>query len=154
MAFVNEIVSEENIKKYDLDALMREFSSFAWREGRPSTFVHAWTIDRERDIYFIPVQTVEEVGQSGRPQPTQRKICILDWQGKRVRLMIDRAAGSSVKHADSPFRIVWELLQLDTSHIPDVAHNEVIDVLKAALTAYGNFGAHRQVPNTVVEFKF
>lgn len=154
MAFVNEIVSEEDIKEYGLDELMREFSPWPWREGRPVTFVHAWTIDRERDIYFVLVKSVEEVGQSGRPQPTPKKVCILGWHGKRVRLTIDRAKGSSVMVNEVPFRIVWDLVDLDASQLPDVSRSELVQVLKEALTTYGQMGVHYQVPNTVVEFTF
>jgi hypothetical protein len=154
MPFMNEIVSEEDINKYALDELMREFRPFAWHEGRPSTFVHAWTIDRDRDIYFIPVKTVEEVGPSGRPEPTRRKVCILNWQGKRVRALINLAAESSVRFSEPLFRIVWELLELDTSQLPNVPRSEIIQVLKEALTVFGHHGAHRQIPSTVVEFKF
>ena len=154
MAFVNEIVSEEDIKKFGLDELMREFRSYTWRNGRPSTFVHAWTIDRGRGIFFVPVKVVEEIGPSGRPEPTRRDICILGWQGKRVQLTIDRGAGSSVQFADSPFRIVWELVDINTSQIPEMPREEIIGVLKEALTVFGHDGVHWQVPNTVVEFSF
>jgi hypothetical protein len=154
MAFVNEIVSEEDIRKYRLDELMHHFRSFAWRSGRPSTFTHTWTIDRERDVYFIPVKTIEEIGPSGRPEPTRRRVCILNWQGTRVELTIDRAAGSSSNHSDSPFRIVWELISIDQSQLSDVSREEVLRVLKEALVAYGDYGLHGQVPDTVIEFKF
>jgi len=154
MAFVNEIVSEEDIKKYGLDELMKEFCSWAWREGRPATFVHAWTIDRSRDIYLVFVKSIEEVGQSGRPQPTTKKVCVLSWQGKRVQFTIDRAKGSSSMLDEVPFRIVWELVQLDVSQLPDVPRGEIVNAVKEALAVFGHRGSHRQVPNTVVDFTF
>jgi hypothetical protein len=154
MAFVNELVSEEEIRQYGLDELMKEFRPFAWRDGRPTTFEHAWTIDRSRGIFFIPVKTIEEVGQSGRPQPTRKKICILNWKGRRAQLTIDRAAGSSISYSDAPFRIVWDLVDLDTTQLPDVPREEMIQTIKDALRAYGDFGAYRDVPNTEVSFEF
>ncbi|HPW09148.1 MAG TPA: hypothetical protein PLD78_15995 [Burkholderiaceae bacterium] len=154
MVFVNEIVSEEDIQKNNLDALLAEFQAYSWREGRPSTFTHAWTIDRERNIYFLPVKSVEETGQSGRLQPTRGKICILNWENSRIQLLISRDANSSVDYKAPIFRIIWDLLELDASAAPNLPRREIVKVLKEALTVFGDDGAHLQVPNTLVEFKF
>ena len=154
MAFVNEIVSEEDIKKYGLDELMKEFSSWEWRDGRPVGFVHLWAIDRARDIFFLLVKSIEEVGPSGRPEATTKTLCILSWRGSRIKLTIDKAVGSSTRFSDSPFRIVWDLLALDLSQLPHVSREEVVQVLKDALTTFGHRGAYRQYANTLVEFKF
>jgi hypothetical protein len=153
MAFENEIPSEEDIREYGLDELKKEFDEWGWRDGRPAAFFHSWTIDRERDLYFLPVKTIEESRDAGIPEPTTRRICILNWKGQRIQLLLDRV-GCSKSFSDSPFRIVWDLLGLDLSSAPALKSEEVDRVLKEALTAYGYRGAHKQVPNTIVEFKF
>jgi hypothetical protein len=155
MAFANELVSEEDNKKYRLDDLLAEFNRFDWRLGRPPGFSPAWTIDRERDIYFVLVGSIEESGPSGRPEPTARSRWILNWQGRRAQFLIERdwAAGSRASD-DSPFRVVWNLKWIDTSGMPDVPREQLICWLKEALTAYGHSGAHGQFPNTIVSFYF
>ena len=154
MGFVNEIVSEEDIETHGLDDLYAEFSPLKWRDGRPATFKHAWTVDRERSFYFAVVKQVEETGPSGRSEPTQKYVCVLNCQGSRVLIETRRTSNSSVLFSDSPFRIVWELLAINTSQLPQVPREHVIGILKEALTVFGHRGAHRQVPNTVVQFSF
>jgi hypothetical protein len=154
MAFVNQFTSEEDIEKYGLDSLLKKFRPFAWREGRPSVFRHAWTIDRERNIYFLPVKSVESVGPSGRPEATTERMWVLGWQGKELQVSLDRAAGTWANLVQSPIRIVWKLTRLDMSEMPQLSREEVIAVLKEALTVYGEAGAHHQVPSTAVEFLF
>lgn len=155
MPFVNELVSEEDNMKYGLDELLAEFNAFKWKQGRPPGFSPAWTIDRERDMYFVPVKSIEETGPSGRPEPTAMTSWILNWRGRRALFTIERVwAASSRDFRDSPFRVVWDLKSCDTSGMSDVSREQVIGWLKEALTAYGHFGAKGQVPNTVVSFMF
>jgi hypothetical protein len=154
MAFVNEIVSEEDVQKNGLDQLLTEFNQFSWQDGRPLGFIHAWTVDRERNIFYLPVQTVEVVGPSGRPEPTTKKVGILNWQGKSIRLIINRTPESSSRFKESPFKIIWELVEIDLTQVADVPVTKVLQVLKEALITYGHRGAHHQVNNTIVEFTF
>jgi hypothetical protein len=155
MAFVNEIVSEEDIRKYGLDELLAEFNPFKWKRGRPPGFVPAWTIDRERGIYFGLVKSIEESGPSGRPEPTGRTSWILNCQGRRAQFTVERVweAGSR-ELTDSPFRVVWDLKWADTSGMPNVSQEQAIGWVKEALTVYDHAGAKGQVPNTVVSFMF
>jgi hypothetical protein len=155
MAFVNEFVAEEDNKKYAVDELLAEFNRFNWRHGRPPGFSPAWTIDRERDIYLILVKSIEEVGPSGRPEPTGKANWILSWQGRRAQFTIERVwAAGSTDFADSPFRVVWSLKWSDTSEVPDVPREQLVACLKEALTAYGHSGVKGQVANTTVSFNF
>ena len=156
MAFVNEITSEEDIQKYGLDELKREYfpSDCEWINGRPPAFRHAWTIDRERDIYFMPVKMVTEIGGSGRPEPTNRTIAHLNFQGRRVPMIIERTYCSH-SFTDNPFRIFWDLVKIDTSKAPEIPEATVISVLKEALTTFGYSGAKRErSAGTIVEFGF
>jgi hypothetical protein len=153
MAFENEIPSEEDIREYGLDDLKKEFDEWGWRDGRPAAFFHSWTIDRERDLYFLPVKTIEESRDAGIPEPTTRRICILNWKGQRIQLLLDRV-GCSKSFSETPFRVAWNLLEIDLSSVPEVPKEEIIRALREALVVYGYRGAYRQVPNTVVEFWF
>ncbi len=56
MAFVNEYVSEEDIRKYDLVTLRLQYNPVWKKEGKlPYNYQFTWTIDRERDIFLISV---------------------------------------------------------------------------------------------------
>lgn len=154
MAFVNEIVSEEDIQKYGLDEIKKKFDPYGWKE-RPKFFTHAWTIDRERDIYFMQAKMVEENGPSGRPEPTSKYIFILNIQGREVQVLLKRIRCPK-SFSDSPFIIGWSLLEITDLAALDLSKvDSVIQTLKEALTTYGYEGAkHKPIPNTIVEFDF
>jgi hypothetical protein len=154
MAFVNELVSEDDIRKYALDEVKAKFNSWSWREGRPVGFRHNWTIDRERNVYLMQAKTVEKAGSSGLAEPTARSIWILNWEGIPIRIELEKLPASSFEFSDSPFRVVWALIDMDTSPVRNVSRLEILQVLKDALMTYGYRGAQRQLPNTVVEFSF
>ncbi len=151
MTFVNEFPSESDIRKYKLDALMAEFHTFEWRNGRPSGFTHAWTVDRTSEKYLIEVEMVDEFGPSGRPEPTTRSIFALVIGGERILATVDHAGGSK-SFSDCPFKVVRSLINLDMPK--GMARTHVVKPLKDALTAYGYRGAHRQVERTFVVFDF
>ncbi len=153
MSFVNEVVPESEVQSCGLDDLKREFDEWAWRNGRPAGYWHAWTIDRERGIYFYPVKIIEETGASGRPEPTSKILCILDYQGKRIKLLLDRTHLPS-SFSESPFRVSWKLLEMDMSRAPEIPQDLILSVLKEVLAIYGYRGAYKQVPNTVVNVDF
>jgi hypothetical protein len=154
MAFVNEIVSEDEVKQLGLDAVVAKFDRKYWRKGRPVGFSHNWTIDRERDIFLMQVKIVETTGATGLATPSRRSVWILVWHGVIIRVELEKLAESSSAFTDSPFRVVWGLFALDSTEIPGIPKQEVLRVLKDALEVYGFWGAHRQLPNTIVEFRF
>ncbi|MES9814882.1 MAG: hypothetical protein ABW159_18735, partial [Candidatus Thiodiazotropha sp.] len=53
-----------------------------------------------------------------------------------------------------PYTMRWELVGIHPQNNLGKTQNEIINILKEALTAYGHLGVHKQVPNTVVEFNF
>lgn len=154
MTFVNEFVPEEDVKKYDLDGLLNSYNPYSLNKLPHAGFKHSWTVDRERGGYFLPVKTVEEVGASGRNEPTNRKIFVLGWQDKTFSVELALSPETSSKIHAVPFKIVWELVRITPSELPDVLTKEILEIAKEALAVYGLWGVHRQVPNTSVEFKF
>ena len=154
MAFVNEFVSEEDIQRFGLDELMRHFNplSLGWSKGRPEAFRHTWTIDRERGLWLMEAKWIEETGPTGRNEPTTKRIFILDWQGERIRFLLDRTR--SPKFSDSPFYVKWSLLEMHMPATLDVPRQTIISLLKEALVAYGDWGARSQVTNTLVTLSF
>ena len=149
MAFVNEYVSEEDIKKYNLEEDWIRRNPHYRTQGRPTSCPLKWTIDRERNIYFMIIGGVgaREANDLGIP-------CALIWQGKEISVTLKLAKGSSDNLNKNPFIRVWDLINIGTSNVEMVSDKEILQTLKEALTVYGYSGAHRQVPNTIVEFNF
>ena len=143
MAFVNEYVSERDIEKFKLDDLCKR-----WWGHLPPRHRHAWTIDRERESFFIPMR-------SGREWNSNSTRAVLFYQGVELAVDVARADGSSGMLNESPFRVVWDLEGIAFPvGAPPIPREDIESVLKDALTAFGFDGANRQLPNTVVEFKF
>ena len=154
MPFANEIVSDPDIDKHGLDDLMKGYDAWGWRRGRPSVYKHSWTVDHERGVFVKAVKTWLEVGPSGRSEPTTKTTWVVDVQGQRAVAILDRAPGSSFRLADSPYRIIWNLIQLDLPPTAALTEALVLSLLKEALAVYGIMGVFLQAPNTVVSFNF
>ena len=130
MAFVNEYIPEEDIKKYDIPA---------WNEKYlRSNFRPAWTIDRERDIYLRYMHT-------GREASNDQWIFCFYWKGDMLSAELQVSGendpdGLLVKH--------YKLLRLMFSlfdPLPDslCSHkSEILADLKEALIAFGDLGIH------------
>lgn len=146
MAFVNEYISDEDIKNYEIEKVWLSFNAQYIGKSRPAGFRFQWTIDRERNIYFMVV------AGGGRADHEDGTACVLNWHGRQTTVRINEADGSSANLNDRPFKIIWELL--NTPSLDSVSNQEILGALKEALTAYGYEGARLQVPSTIVEFKF
>lgn len=153
MAFVNEFVSEVDIKRHGLDELMRKHNHWNWRDGRPSTFRHAWTIDRERNAFALPLFSWTD-DRSDRPMATRKQSWVVDWQGYRAIAVIDRAPSSSSDLNDAPYRINWVLVDLDLTSAGNLSREQALMLLKEALTVYGHLGLYLQPTVTDVTFNF
>lgn len=142
MAFVNEYVSDEDVKKYNLADVRK-----AWNCDIPPGFKYVWTFDRERDCYFILLR-------SGREEFANRAHCVLYFQGGHWDVEILKELGGSQSAAENPYRIIWGLVEIKNLQGDSVPREEFVPVLKEALTAYGYRGVHSQIDNTIVEFTF
>ncbi len=145
MSFVNEYVSAEDVKRYQLDGIWGKYHPVYG--GIPSNFRHYWTIDSARNIYF-------KVMNIGREELSGVHTCLLYLDGEPIKVKVELGDESSGNLNDQPFIIVWHLVGVWPSKIDAVSNKEMIEILKEALTVFGYSGARRQVPNTVVKFKF
>jgi hypothetical protein len=145
MAFVNEFASDEDIEKYDLNGVWNKYHPL--RKGKFYLGQRPWfTIDRDRNIFFMIIG-------GSRDEPTRKKALI--WiDGQHVVVEIDLAKGCSPNIKDVPYKIIWDLVGVRPQLDINKTQNEIIGILKEALTVYGHFGVHMQVPNTIVGFNF
>ncbi len=145
MGFVNEYASDEDIEKYELHEIWDKYHPR--RRGdyyggeRPS-----FTIDRENKIFFMVIaRGIREEGNQAT--------FLLSWNGEHITGRIKQDGGSS-ELGSSPFLRVWHLLMLDRPESSKVSDSEVKNCLKDALKVYGYWGVRKQIPNTIVKFKF
>lgn len=144
MAFVNEYISDNDVKKFQLDELWLKYHP-AYKSV-PDYYRYRWTIDRERDTYFM-------IMGSGREELSNRATCVLCIKGNLYEIELDIARGTSLSYSDQPYKLIWEMASFWPSEHKIEQRAEIINLLKDALTAYGAEGVRRQVADTIVEFK-
>jgi hypothetical protein len=136
MAFVNEVVSDADIAKYNLP--------FKPGAGR------YWTRDKERDCYLwggIVDRYAFEYDHEGQFD--------FYWKGVLLRVFLALGKGSE-SFKDSPYRIVWnEVTHVQPCDFGGLARRDVLVLLKNALTVYGYDGRKNIfAPNWLVTFNF
>jgi hypothetical protein len=145
MAFINEYISEEDMKKYDIKGVWKKYHPSTTDEEAASQ-TYTWTIDRDREAFFIPIM-------SGREEFSGQKTCAFWWKGTLFSVLIVYAGGA-LDYAASKGSVVWELLNIlkpTSSTVPDA---EIIPLLKDALTAYRLSGVAFPINDYQVTFKF
>lgn len=156
MAFVNEFVSEEDIEKYDLDALWNRYNQRG--EQMPAlrlsgSYKHYWTIDRELDVWLMFAEIVysqaAEFSRSGYPEPTREHIFILNMKEINYEIRLYKLESSSRNFAENPFKIEWKLLSIKPEVPNMLSENEVMLIIKDAITEFGYNGIKKSVPNTL-----
>lgn len=136
MAFVNEVVSDDDIAKYRLP--------FKPGAGR------YWTRDRERDCYLWGgivenfAYGYEQVGHFD-----------FYWNGILLQITLDMGKGSD-SFKDSPYRIIWnKVTHIQPSDLGGLIKWDLFLLLKTALTAYGYDGRMNVfAPKRKVDFNF
>lgn len=144
--FVNENVSREDVEKYGLQEIVFRFRPLERRW--PESIAYNWTVDRSRDVFLMRLRT-------GTGELGNRITWVLSEKGRLFEIFTDlEAEGSSKSLDDRPFKIEWSLVRLMPMPDSEVERAEVLGLLKEALTAYGFWGPWRQIPETVVTFRF
>lgn len=136
MSFVNEFVSNADVKKYDLDEVNYKF----WKAD--SRF--DWTINRERDIYLRWMK-------SGRGESGLQQEFSLYWDGT---LLAVRMSSSCVLRQDGTKALIWKLHHLVLPGAMKARRDEIIEDLKEALTVYKTDGVRSTHDEHSVIFEF
>ena len=133
MAFVNEFVSDEDVKKYDLEGLYKK-----WRKETPPNFLTEWrwTVDREKDSYFIRMQT----GYGTDRERADHVRGVLYYRGVQWKVEFRYEPGCSNSFSDHHFRMIWGFVSIKHPEGGSVPEAELLPVLKEALIAYKVWG--------------
>ncbi len=137
MAFVNEYVSEEEAKKYDLDGINRQF-------GRDPDIRYSWTIDRERNVFLMWIK-------AGREEFASEETFVLWWDGLVVPVYTIKGGGGRLSEKSTT---IWRLRGIDLPSELTDKRDELIAVLKEALTEYKVFGIGVPVADHTAIFEF
>ncbi|MGH1471536.1 MAG: hypothetical protein ACRBCS_10105 [Cellvibrionaceae bacterium] len=146
MSFVNEYISKEDIEKYGIEKAYIRYHPFLIEDGVPSYHKFDWTVDRASDTYLVQMKT-------GREEWANRVTWIFGYKDKEFTIELDKKKGS-LSFNESPYLIVWDLVDIKPSDLSESEREIVISLLKDALTVYGYFGVRRQIENTQVKFNF
>jgi hypothetical protein len=136
MAYVNEFVPEEDVRKYGLEEINARFRKVDVR--------YSWTIDREKDIYLRLID-------SGREEFCDEYRFNLYWKGSLLLVKL-RVKGAGVRGGAGWSR--WSLLKLDLPETLESQRDEILSDLKLALSAFKDFGIRSSTTEHTASFDF
>ena len=159
MAFVNEYISDENIEKFQINELMNSYQvEQGYRGQKPfpdKYYKHHWTIDKERESWFMWVDTPHDSLEPSRY--TGERFFIFNYQDKNIEVVLRKVfEESSSKLTDNPFNVVWRLDCITPESIEELSHEDIVELVKEALNVYGVEGVEISIPteNIIVTCKF
>lgn len=126
MAFVNEYITEEDAKKYTLEAIDQKFIVGGTRSRQ-------WTADVGRRIFLRLVSR-------GREELSHTSTWILFWHGDLVVVGLDLIGTSGGRAQPSSAHYRMRSLEIP-AHLAD-RRDEILADLKEALTAYKDGGVY------------
>ena len=145
MDFVNEYISEEDIKKYGIREIWDQFHPFS-KNDMNLLKKHSWTVDRDRDVFFIPAK-------SGREEKSNQIIAMLWWE--EIYLSVTLAnVGGKLDYLNKIGSVVWALIDIWRPGDSTISDTVIIPVLKEALIAYQFDGIRNPMTEYKVEFTF
>jgi len=150
MAIINEYVSQEDIKKYNLEKLVKKYEFYPIS---PSLDSISWTVDKERGIWLIRCGRERDPDiDHGR---TNEHIFTLHYKGVDIEARVWLEEDSQTNIYISPFIVIWKFLSVDPSSFDGVDEKEIKEVLKEFLTAHGHRGirAQEEAKNAIVKFR-
>ncbi|MDP3138212.1 MAG: hypothetical protein Q8N17_18000 [Burkholderiaceae bacterium] len=142
MAFVNEIIGDEDRKKYGLDELN---NSLRMRGRTPQ---RDWTIDHERDIYLRQIASnSRELADFDYGERRPNFTWHFYWQGELMTVCLEVTDSGSDAKRDGHGWVRYQLMDCYQKgfFIPVNLldqRDEIIAALRAALTAYGGGGVY------------
>lgn len=134
MPFINELIPEADKARID-------WSKFrAWPFSDPHD-PWKWTIDRENDVFFIGLET-------GRWSEHQPSTFALSWKGHVVRIEAeDRGVGEFTTGVD----MFWTISKVEIPPELRTHKEEVLDILRKAVDAYGSTYRREQVKSVHID---
>jgi len=139
MEFINEYASKEDIKKYDVEKFIEKFK---WHNGHPRIDNFSWTIDKERELWFAKFG--EETDPKIDHASTRENIFILHYKDTDIEVRLWQEEDGQCNIYKSPFILIWKYLSATPNSFAKVKEEEIKEVLKEALLAYGNRGVRAQ----------
>lgn len=153
MAFVNELIPQEDIEKYGLVALCAEYSKddSKYVGVQDPTWKFDWAIDREKEIWLIRMASAVNPDFKF-PSPTQETIFILHYRGSNieVRLLNEQI---SMSNQEIPYKTGWQYLSMNPCNTGKVTEEELKAIVKEAIQTYKELGI-RGKRTTVTEITF
>jgi hypothetical protein len=146
MAFVNEYASDDDVERYGLREIWDKYHPMDKGEyfyGRKAE----WTVDRDNQAFLM-------LAAIGIREDSNKLEFLLWLNGTEVIASLTMLPGSSARLDDDPFVIVWGLNYLRIKKGIEIPKEQILDVLKSALSTYGYWGIRHQIPNTEVRFHF
>lgn len=144
MAFVNEYVSEDDVKKYRLEELLKQFGRLDWIEDPLPGFRLHWTIDRERDVFIMKMR-------SGREEFSNCLTFAMWWKGSILNVELKIGGDGSLV---GKVTTIWSLTKI---YYPDGfsgSQAQVAQDLKDALSEYKVSGVTWPVADHEAVFEF
>jgi hypothetical protein len=153
MAFINEYISEEDIEKYQINEVMNSYQGEG--EFPKKYYKHLWTIDKEKESWFMWVDMPHEPLDHTRF--TGENFFILHYKDKNIEIVLKKVfEESSVKNIENPYYITWKLDRISKPKaLQNLSDDEIIEILKEALNVYANEGIRTKIPqeNIIVKLK-
>jgi len=137
MAFVNEYVSPQDVKKYDLDGIKQRF-------GKDPDIRYQWTVDRERNVFLMWME-------AGREERSHDETFSMHFKG--TNFLVHLVGFSAGKIAEK-VTTTWQLEKLGIPPELESRRSEIIDALKEALTEYKASGIGVPVADHTAFFEF
>lgn len=147
MAFVNEYISQHDIKKNNLNELFKQYRlKSQWDELDKNYFDYIWTIDKGRKIWLTLAAHVLGTDRHAFEQ-TGEQVFILNIQGENIEVRLMTSKESTTSFKTVPFMQIWEFMSMTPESLAGYEKKEIIEILKEALAVYGYDGINKQINN-------
>ena len=136
MAFLNEYIPEEDIKKFVIEEIDKRY--------RKAHYKPYWTIDREKSSYLRHMYV-------GREELCNHAYFTFYWGGHLIDVELKRR-GEGVRGGRGT--TIWTLVRLKLPEVLEGKKTEIIEDLKAALIAFKEAGILSSVVEHTATFEF
>ncbi len=139
MAFVNEYISDEDIKKYNLIELMNYYYKLDYSgHFDPKYRKLSWTVDKERNIWLL--KAISRHLPDHREGWTGEVYFVLYYKRRKIEIVLNNVGADESK---DPIIMIWKVLRIkeeDIKGFDKKDKQEMFKVLQEALSEYGLIG--------------